>query len=119
MRAGARPAPPVAAGPEGEETTPCTHVKADWCDQVGLSVIPMFHIFGLVFNVLQPLSAGARMVSLPQFTPELFLSSLAAHQPTHCNLVPPLLALLASLPDPPLHRAQATLQHTQTHGASQ
>ena len=40
----------------------------------GLSVIPMFHIFGLVFNVLQPLSVGAHMIIMPKFEPQTFIS---------------------------------------------
>ena len=39
-----------------------------------LSVIPMFHIFGLVFNVLQPLSTGAHMIIMPKFEPAAFIS---------------------------------------------
>ena len=39
-----------------------------------LSVIPMFHIFGLTMNVLQPLSAGAHSISMPKFEAPLFIS---------------------------------------------
>ena len=39
-----------------------------------LSVIPMFHIFGLTMNVLQPLSAGAHSISMPKFDAQLFIS---------------------------------------------
>ena len=34
---------------------------------VSLSVIPMYHIYGLAYNVMQPLTIGAKMVSLPKF----------------------------------------------------
>ena len=34
---------------------------------VSLSIIPMYHIFGLAYNVMQPLTIGAKMVSLPKF----------------------------------------------------
>ena len=40
----------------------------------GFSVIPMFHIFGLVFNVLQPLSVGSHTVIMPKFEPASFIS---------------------------------------------
>ena len=43
----------------------------------GLSVIPMFHIFGLVFNVLQPLSVGSHTVIMPKFEPASFISRFA------------------------------------------
>ena len=39
-----------------------------------LSVIPMFHIFGLTMNVLQPLSAGAHVITMPKFDPQHFIS---------------------------------------------
>ena len=39
-----------------------------------LSVIPMFHIFGLTMNVLQPLSAGAHIIVMPKFDPQHFIS---------------------------------------------
>ena len=39
-----------------------------------LSVIPMFHIFGLTMNVLQPLSAGAHVIVMPKFEPQHFIS---------------------------------------------
>ena len=39
-----------------------------------LSVIPMFHIFGLTMNVLQPLSAGAHVIVMPKFDPQHFIS---------------------------------------------
>ena len=81
-----------------------------------LSVIPMFHIFGLVFNVLQPLSMGAHMIIMPKFEPASFISrfvtsslvcsnrecfhfSLAKHQPTHFNVVPPLVMMMALNPN--------------------
>jgi len=63
-----------------------------------LSVIPMFHIFGLTMNVLQPLSAGAHSISMPKFEAPLFISILEKHQPFFMNLVPPLVMMLANHP---------------------
>ena len=77
---------------------------------VALSVIPMFHIFGLAYNVMQPLTIGAEMISFPKFEAETFISSLAKYQPTHLNIVPPLVMMLAMHPaitrDTHLCRAQ-------------
>ena len=38
-----------------------------------LSVIPMFHIFGLTMNVLQPLTGGHHMIIMPKFEPKSFI----------------------------------------------
>ena len=44
------------------------------------SVIPMFHIFGLVFNVLQPLSVGAHTVIMPKFESASFIARFVNKQ---------------------------------------
>ena len=38
------------------------------------SVIPMFHILGLTMNVLQPLSAGSRIIVMNKFEPQQFIA---------------------------------------------
>eukprot|EP00091_Calanus_sinicus_P003250 TRINITY_DN13412_c0_g1_i1.p1 TRINITY_DN13412_c0_g1~~TRINITY_DN13412_c0_g1_i1.p1 ORF type:complete len:201 (+),score=35.78 TRINITY_DN13412_c0_g1_i1:620-1222(+) len=65
---------------------------------VAISVIPMYHIFGLTFNIMQPLTIGAKMVSLPKFEVESFISCLEKYQPTVMNVVPPLVMMLANHP---------------------
>jgi len=65
---------------------------------VAISVIPMFHIFGLSCNVMQPLTRGAKMVSLPKFEAVSFINTMEKYQPTVMNLVPPLVAMLALSP---------------------
>ena len=52
----------------------------------GLSVIPMFHIFGLVFNVLQPLSVGSHTVIMPKFEPASFISRFKNKQWKSCQV---------------------------------
>eukprot|EP00092_Neocalanus_flemingeri_P018391 GFUD01019904.1.p1 GENE.GFUD01019904.1~~GFUD01019904.1.p1 ORF type:complete len:566 (-),score=147.84 GFUD01019904.1:456-2153(-) len=65
---------------------------------VAISVIPMFHIFGLACNVMQPLTAGVQMVSLPKFEAATFINTLEKYKPTHMNIVPPLVTMLALSP---------------------
>ena len=38
----------------------------------------MFHIFGLVYNVMQPLTLGVKMVSLPKFDAGHFIALMEA-----------------------------------------
>jgi len=58
----------------------------------------MFHIFGLAYNVMQPLNVRVQMISFPKFEAETFISSLEKYQPTHLNIVPPLVMMLAMHP---------------------
>ena len=63
-----------------------------------LSVIPIYHIYGLAVNTLHTLLYGAKVVIMPKFEPGTFLASMAKHQPTHLNIVPPLVTFLALSP---------------------
>ena len=45
---------------------------------IALSIIPMFHIYGLVYNVLQPLTLGVKMISLPKFDAGHFIALMEA-----------------------------------------
>ena len=65
---------------------------------VGLSVIPMYHVYGLVVNTMHALLLGAKVVVLPKFEPSSFLSCLAHHTPHYLNIVPPLVSFLALSP---------------------
>jgi acyl-CoA synthetase (AMP-forming)/AMP-acid ligase II len=65
---------------------------------VGLSVIPMYHVYGLVINTMHALLLGSKVVVLPKFEPGSFLSCLARHTPQFLNIVPPLVSFLALSP---------------------
>ena len=49
----------------------CVHrpLPPDVEQYIALSIIPVFHIYGLVYNTFQPLTLGVKMVSLPKFDP--------------------------------------------------
>lgn len=47
--------------------------------------------------MLNMLSAGGKLVTIPRFGPQIFLNVLKEHQPTFAYLVPPLGAYLVYL----------------------
>ncbi|KAL3875048.1 hypothetical protein ACJMK2_037987 [Sinanodonta woodiana] len=63
-----------------------------------LSVLPMVHIAGLVIGMLNPLSQGASVVTLPRFDPQTFLEAMEKHRITFCLIAPPLVSFLAKHP---------------------
>ena len=78
----------------------CVHrpLPPDVEQYIALSIIPVFHIYGLVYNTFQPLTLGVKMVSLPKFDPALFISTMESQKPTYMNVVPPLVMMLALNP---------------------
>merc|ERR1719458_1360038 len=66
--------------------------------KTGISIIPMYHVYGLVVNTMHAMFLGAKSVILPKFEPASFIGSLAKYQPHYFNLVPPLVAFLALNP---------------------
>ena len=63
-----------------------------------LGVLPFFHIYGMVVIMFSSLHSGSKIVSLPKFEPELFLSAIEKHKTDVLNLVPPLILFLAKHP---------------------
>ena len=59
-----------------------------------LSIMPMFHGFGLGVNIHGMLVNGAQCVLVPQFTPKTFAELLAKHQPNFIAGVPTLFEAL-------------------------
>ncbi|KAF9028932.1 phenylacetyl-CoA ligase [Hymenopellis radicata] len=60
--------------------------------------LPLYHIYGLVFNLHFMLYAGMTLVLARKFDFESFLSSIERHQITHLPLVPPQVVLLCKHP---------------------
>ncbi len=63
-----------------------------------ISVLPLFHIYGMVVTMFSSMRYGSRFVTLPKFEPEMFLRALQDHKITIAHLVPPLLLFLAKHP---------------------
>jgi acyl-CoA synthetase (AMP-forming)/AMP-acid ligase II len=64
-----------------------------------ISVLPFFHIYGMVVVLSLGLYKGATNVTLPRFEMEGFLSSMEEHAVTYAHLAPPLVLGLATHPD--------------------
>ncbi|XP_061376737.1 uncharacterized protein LOC116770685 [Danaus plexippus] len=62
------------------------------------AVLPLFHIFG--FNVLMVnlMSRGVKLVTMPAFKPELYLDTLIRQKANHLYIVPPMAIFLGKHP---------------------
>lgn len=61
---------------------------------VGISVLPFFHSYGLVGNLLCGTALAAKQILLHRFIPRVVVQLLEQHQPTTFNAVPAMLASL-------------------------
>ncbi|QFU09716.1 Long-chain-fatty-acid--CoA ligase [Rhodobacteraceae bacterium THAF1] len=69
--------------------------------QVGettIAFLPFFHIYGMTVLMNQYLARGARLVTMPRFDLERFLSLVAEHKPKVLYIVPPVALALAKHP---------------------
>ena len=62
-----------------------------------VGVLPFVHLYGMIM-LMASLCYGSRIVVLPKFIPELFLTSLQNHEVNLAHLVPPLVLFLAKHP---------------------
>jgi acyl-CoA synthetase (AMP-forming)/AMP-acid ligase II len=67
-------------------------------DDVIMAFLPMFHIFGFTVVTMCTLAAGARLVSIPMFDPEMFLGAIQEHRVNKVFVVPPVMNFLAFHP---------------------
>ncbi len=63
-----------------------------------MSVLPFFHIYGMVVVLLSSLYNGSKQILLPKFEPEIFLDAIERHRINTAFLVPPLILFLAKHP---------------------
>lgn len=61
---------------------------------VGLSVLPFFHSYGLISNLLCGTAVAATQILLHRFIPRVVVQLLEQHKPTTFNAVPAMLASL-------------------------
>ncbi|KAJ8913435.1 hypothetical protein NQ315_017179 [Exocentrus adspersus] len=61
-------------------------------------VLPLFHIYGLTILCLYQLRLGCKIVTLPKFTPELYIGALRKHKSEVLYLAPPIAIFLANHP---------------------
>jgi acyl-CoA synthetase (AMP-forming)/AMP-acid ligase II len=67
-------------------------------DDVLIAVLPFFHIYGQTVIMNLGLHAGARIVTMPRFDLDEFLSLIAEHRVTKVYVVPPIALALAKHP---------------------
>lgn len=58
--------------------------------EVSPTVLPLFHIYGFTVLMMSKLSLGVKVVTLPEFKPGTFLSTIKNHKATLLHVVPPI-----------------------------
>lgn len=61
-----------------------------------LAVSPVFHIMGFQAMLIGPLLAGAKVVMMPRFEPQLFIELMERHQVTALIGAPPMMPVMLS-----------------------
>jgi long-chain acyl-CoA synthetase len=67
-------------------------------DDIGLGVLPFFHVFGLNVVIGLTLAAGATLVSLPRFDPAASVAAIREHGVTVIAAVPAIFRAWLDLP---------------------
>jgi acyl-CoA synthetase (AMP-forming)/AMP-acid ligase II len=65
---------------------------------VGVGLLPFFHIFALMVILNLNLRNGATTVTLPRFELQQFLETLSKHRVTFAHVVPPIVLALSKQP---------------------
>lgn len=76
----------------------CTSVVELVPEDVVLGVLPFFHIYGKTVVLLTHLFRGIKIVTMPRFEPESFLSATQNQRVSYLYLVPPIVLFLAKHP---------------------
>ncbi len=67
-------------------------------EEVYIAVLPFFHIYGMQVLMNASIRHGARLITMPRFDLEQFLSLVQQHRVTRAYLVPPIILALAKHP---------------------
>ncbi|XP_046968006.1 4-coumarate--CoA ligase 3-like [Vanessa cardui] len=62
------------------------------------AVLPFFHIFGFNALMLNLMSRGIKLVTMPTFKADLFLETIVRHKANHLYVVPPMMVFLGKHP---------------------
>jgi fatty-acyl-CoA synthase len=68
-------------------------------ETVALGVVPMFHITGLMYNVLGPAYGGSTIVIMPRWDRELAGRLISRHRVTHWTCIPTMVIDLFGSPN--------------------
>lgn len=86
---------------------------------VCLNLLPLFHVHGLISNLLIPLAAGGKVVLCGSFNPDRFLSWLVQSQATWYSVSPTIhLAILKAITQNPLSHQQHALRFIRSGSAA-
>ncbi|OCH94572.1 amp dependent CoA ligase [Obba rivulosa] len=66
--------------------------------EVGISGLPLYHIYGLVLNLHFLLFSGITLVMIPKFNFVEMLQSIQRYRINHLSIVPPMVVLLCKHP---------------------
>lgn len=71
-------------------------MPTDSFQDVGISVLPFFHVYGLSITMLLQFYIGMKIVTLPMFSPESYVNSIVKYKPTILNVAPPIVLFLTN-----------------------
>ncbi|CAG9862854.1 unnamed protein product [Phyllotreta striolata] len=71
-------------------------ITTDNYQDVSVTVLPYFHIYGFALNLLNMMHKGCKTVTLEKFSPEIYVSVLKKHRPSLLYVAPPLVLFLIS-----------------------
>ncbi|XP_042232440.1 4-coumarate--CoA ligase 3-like [Homarus americanus] len=75
-----------------------------------MGLMPFFHAYGVYVVLCMSMMVGAKVVTLPQFLPDVFIATITKHKIGVLHLVPPLLQFLVGHPlVTPAHLASVRL----------
>lgn len=80
-----------------QEVFPYAPTTAESQESV-VGLMPFFHAWGMYGVMTCSLALGAKVVTMPQFIPEVFVKVIKQHQVGVLHLVPPLLQFLVAHP---------------------
>ncbi|XP_068630346.1 uncharacterized protein [Battus philenor] len=75
----------------------CEHTT-DSHQECVLAILPLFHMYGLSIVMLNKLSIGAKIVTLPKFETETYLKAIKKYNASVLHIAPPLASFLACHP---------------------
>ncbi|MQA96458.1 MAG: AMP-binding protein [Streptosporangiales bacterium] len=67
-------------------------------EEVGMAVLPLFHVFGLTFSLTLNVLLGGTVVLLPRFDLDMLLAAIKKYRPTVFPGVPPIFNQIADEP---------------------
>ncbi|XP_053608884.1 uncharacterized protein pdgy isoform X2 [Plodia interpunctella] len=76
----------------------CHNDTTDSHQDAVMGILPFFHIYGASVIMFHKMSAGAKLVTLAKFQPDVFLQSLQKSRTNILFLAPPILLLMSSHP---------------------